>query len=133
MAGGACTEPEPRDIKGGCEKYGVFAQNRWTPIGAAVRKQPDVLAAKLEPGFAGNEVVAVDGWIHGKPAYPKNSYPWNSDIWFHLANRKGWVTFAAVRGEPTEPDPTLRADGGQPAPTPPECEGTYQPKLQPNL
>ncbi|HSX24266.1 MAG TPA: hypothetical protein VLE74_04150, partial [Candidatus Saccharimonadales bacterium] len=106
-------------------KFGVFAQNRWAPIGASVRTEPNVLAAKIEPGFAGNEIVAVNGWVHGQP-FPNPTEPWNSDVWFHLANRTGWVAYAAVRAVPTDPDPTLRADGGIPAPTTPECEGTYK-------
>lgn len=124
-----CGSPENDDFVGGCDAFGVYAQNRWAPVGAAVREEPDVLSAKLSPSFAPNEVIAVDGWVStGEPVYPTNPEPWNSDIWYHLANRDGWVSFAGVRAAPTEPDQTLRSpDGGQPAPTTPECEGTYQP------
>jgi hypothetical protein len=116
-------------LGGVCEPFRVYAQNRWEPLGTAVREEPDVLSKKIDPGFAPNEVIAVDGWIEtGEPVYPTNTPPWDSDIWFHLANREGWVSFAGVRGTTTSPDPGgMSGEGGQPAPTTPECEGTYQP------
>ena len=109
-----------------CDKFGVVAQNRWAPVGAPVRSEPSVLAPKVAPGFAGNEIVAVDGWAHTSAAYPNNTPPFNNDLWFHLANREGWVTFAAVRGAATLLDPTGQANGGQPAPTPANCQEVYQ-------
>ena len=79
-------------------------------------------------GFAGNTPIEVNNWEHtGKAAYPDNTPPWNSDIWFHLGSQEGWVNFAAVRGEVTEPDPTGQASGGKPAPTPANCDITYKP------
>lgn len=126
-AGGDTSNPtKPKAFVDGCKTFGIYAQNRWTPIGTSVREEPNVLSMKIEPGFAGNEVIAVDGWVHAKAPYPDNSSPWDSDVWFHLANREGWIGFAAVRGAATEPDPTLRAEGGKLAPTPPECEATYK-------
>ncbi len=130
LTGSACSGGGNGDsFHDGCERFGVYAQNRWAPLGTAVREEPDVLAEKLEPGFAPNEVIAVEGWIEtGEPVYPTNTPPWNSDVWFHLANRDGWVSFAGVRGEPTAPDMTgLSEDGGQPAPTTAECKGIYEP------
>lgn len=120
LSGCGKSNKNPNDA---CPKFGVYAQNRWSPLGAAERSQPDVLSQKIG-GFAGNEVIAVDGWLHtGKDVYPTNTPPWNSDIWFHVANSpQGWVSFAGVRGEPVAPDPTGRADGGMPAPTPNACE-----------
>lgn len=114
------------DFRGGCEPFRVYAQNRWAPLGTVLRQRPNVLAQKIG-SFAGNEVIAVNGWIHaGTPAYPTNQPPWNSDIWFHTANTpQGWVDFAAVREYPIEPNPTGLANGGTPAVTPPNCEGTY--------
>lgn len=129
-------EPAPitptttKDFVGGCDKYLVYAQNRWPPLGAAVREEPDVLAPKLDPGFAGNEAIAVDGWVDThKPVYKTNPPPWNSGVWFHLANRAGWVSFPGVRGAPTTPDMSgLNPDGGTPAEKPADCEGTYVPR-----
>jgi hypothetical protein len=122
-------------FEGGCGTFGVYAQNRWKPFSAAIRTEPDVLAPKVEQVFAPNEVIAVDGWIDTKkPVYPRNTPPWNSSKWFHVVNLEkgedGWVSFAGVRGEPTTPDPTngQSRDGGKPAPTTPECEGTYDPQ-----
>lgn len=125
----ACSDGEAVEFVGGCEQYGVYAQNRWEPLGTAVRSQPDVLSAKLVPSFAPNEVIAVNGWYDaGEPVYPTNPPPWDSSVWFRLVNRDGWVSFPGVRAEPTKPDPTLMSEeGGAPAPTPPECEITRQP------
>ena len=124
----SCSE-NGNGFRGGCEKFRVYAQNRWEPLGTAVREEPDVLSSKIEPSFAPNEVIAVDGWIEtGEAVYPTNTPPWNSDIWFHLANSEGWVSFAGVRGTPTSPDPGgMSGEGGEPAPTTPECKGSYQP------
>ena len=71
-------------------------------------------------------VVAQNRWAHTSAAYPNNTPPFNNDLWFHLANREGWVTFAAVRGAATLLDPTGQANGGQPAPTPANCQEVYQ-------
>ncbi len=128
LAAAGCSQGSQHGFQGGCEKFGVYSQDRWSPPGAAERKTPDRAAQKIG-GFAGNKVIAVDGWIHsGKPAYPKDSPPWNSDIWFHVAsNPEGWVDFAAVRGERTSFDPTGLLSGGKPARTSPACEGAYKP------
>jgi len=106
---------------GGCAPFRLFAQNRWAPLGAIVRKAPEITA----PGFAnydGNESIAVTGWVHGGVAYPTNQPPFNNDIWFHVATG-GWVSFAAVRAVPTVPDPTGFADGGQSVEADPACQG----------
>jgi hypothetical protein len=108
---------------GGCGGFQLYAQNRWAPFGAAVRESPSP-AARQVAGIPGNGIVYVDGWIHGPVAYPLDSAPWNSDAWFHLADGTGWVSFAGTRAVPTDQDPTGRADGGIPAPTPPDCEGS---------
>jgi hypothetical protein len=110
-------------IIGGCQGFQLYAQNRWAPLGAAVRESPSA-AARQVAGIPGNGIVYVDGWIHGPVAYPLNSEPWNSDVWFHLADGTGWVSFAGTRGVPTDIDPTGRADGGIPSPIPPDCEGS---------
>jgi hypothetical protein len=120
-------EADPH-FTGGCDTFRVYAQNRWTPYGTAVRVKPDVQSAKLDPSFAPNEIIAVDGWVRGAPTYPTNPAPWNRNIYFHLATREGWVSYPGVRGGPSEPDPTLHSpDGGIPAPLLPECKGAYQP------
>lgn len=125
VAGPGCSSPETEG--GGCDKFSVYAQNRWEPLGTAIRKEPDVLSEKIG-GFAPNEVIAVNGWYDsGEPTYPTNSEPWNSSDWFRLANQEGWVSFAGVRGEPTSPDPTGQADGGYPAVQLPDCEIQYLP------
>jgi hypothetical protein len=112
-------------MSGGCPAFQVFAQDRWAPLGAAIRAQPNVLSLQVG-SFPGDMSIAVNGWVHGRAAYPTNTPPWNSDIWFHLAAGAGWVSFPGVRATPTSPDPTGRANGGDPAPTPPTCEGAVQ-------
>lgn len=53
---------------------------------------------------------------------PREHPAWNSDVWFHLADNSGWVTFAAVRADPTVPDPSgFSPDGGRPALTDESC------------
>jgi hypothetical protein len=116
-------EPEVAALAGGCSGYQLYAQNRWAPTGAAVRVAPGPDAKKVN-GFAGNEVVTVDGWVHGKVALPTNTAPWNSDIWFHLSDGSGWVSFPGLRSAPNSTDPTGRSpDGGIPPATPPDCQG----------
>jgi hypothetical protein len=112
-------------MSGGCSAFQVFAQNRWAPLGAAIRAQPNVLSTQLG-GYPGNMSIAVNGWVYGGVAYPTNTPPWNSNVWFHLADGAGWVSFAGVRATPTSPDPTGRANGGDPAPTSSACEGGVQ-------
>lgn len=115
---------EVASFSGGCGGYQIYAQNRWDPVGTAIRSAPDPLAKKLG-GFGPNEIVAVDGWVHGKVPYPNNPAPWDSDVWFHLSDGRGWVSYAGVRGAPSEYDPTLHSqDGGIPPPTPSACAGT---------
>lgn len=120
--------PSPGVISfgGGCEPFQVFAQNRWTPLGAAVRTAPSVLAHQLS-GYDSNHSIAVDGWVHGSAPYTTNQPPFNSNVWFHIADGSGWVSFAGVRAVPTSPDPTnLSPNGGQPAPTLASCQGFAQ-------
>jgi hypothetical protein len=108
---------------GGCGAFVVYAQNRWEPYGAAIRAEPSVRAKQIG-SYDPNQVIAVDGWVHAEVAYPTNSAPYNSDVWFHLANEPGWVSFGGVRGTPTTRDPTgLDRNGGQPAPLSVACEG----------
>lgn len=120
-----------RDTIGDCQPYTVFAQNRWSPQGAAVRAEPDIVSGKVG-SLGGNEAVTVTGWEQAQAAYPTNPEPWKGEIWFRVQNgglyRDGvddivWVNSAAVRAEPTAFDPTSRdPDGGKSAPTPAACE-----------
>jgi len=111
---------------GGCDAFQVFAQNRWAPTGTAVRAAPNI-EAHVVATYPGNFSIMVDGWVHSRPAYPTNTAPWNSDIWFHLADDSGWVSFPGVRAEPTATDPTgLSSDGGVPAATSAKCEASVQ-------
>ncbi len=111
---------------GGCEPFSVYAQNRYTPVGAAIRAHPLRTGAKVG-GYAPNELIPVDGWVRTRAAYPSNSPPFNSDVWFHLADDQGWVGFAGVRADPTTPAPdNFDPDGGRPAPTEEACSGTIR-------
>jgi hypothetical protein len=113
-------------FSGGCEAFRVVAQNRWEPYGARKLASPNPVAEKVG-SFAPNEVIAVNGWVHSNVAYPTNPPPWNSNVWFHVADGTGWVAFAAVRELPTTPDPTGTSDdGGPPAPTPEHCRGAVR-------
>jgi hypothetical protein len=114
---------ETTSFSGGCGGYQLYAQNRWNPAGASIRRAPDPLSAKVG-SFGPNEIVAVNGWVRAKVAYPNNPAPYDSDVWFHLADNRGWVSFAGVRAAPTDFDPTGHAkDGGIPAATTTNCEG----------
>lgn len=113
-------------MSGGCDAYQVFAQNRWDPVGAVVRAAPNI-ASKRVDGYAANQSIAVNGWVHSRVAYPTNTAPWNSNIWFHVSDDSGWVSFAGVRETPISHDPTgLSPDGGPPAATPGNCQGAVQ-------
>jgi len=106
---------------GSCSRFRVYAQNRWQPYGTKKMNAPDPLSTQIG-GFSPNQTIAVDGWVHGRVAYPNNQPPWNSDVWFHVADG-GWVSFAGVRALATSNDPTGLAGGGPEAAAPPSCEG----------
>lgn len=113
-------------FSGGCDAFQVFAQNRWDPVGTVVRAGPNVNAKRVG-GYAANQSISSDGWVHSRPAYPTNSAPWNSDVWFHVADDSGWVSFPGVRATPVAHDPSGQSpDGGTPAPTSGRCEGSIQ-------
>jgi hypothetical protein len=112
-------------MSGGCTPFQVFAQNRWAPTGTAIRDAPNVMSAQ-NGSFPGNMSISVNGWVNSRPAYPTNTAPWNSGIWFHLADGAGWVSFPGIRATPTSVDPTGHANGGTPAPTSPRCQGAIQ-------
>ena len=106
----------------GCITFGVIAQNRYAPAGTRQLAHPAPLAATTGPGFGPNEIISVDGWIHGTPAYPNNTPPFDSDVWFRLADHKGWVSFAGVRAVATAMTTPDDPDGGTPAAMPVGCE-----------
>lgn len=76
--------------------------------------------------YPGNMSIAVNGWVHGRTAYPANTRPWNSNVWFHLADGAAWVSFPGVRATPTSHDHTGVVNGGYPAPTPSRCTGAVE-------
>jgi hypothetical protein len=124
----ARVEPTPGVIgfQGGCAPFQVFAQNRWLPYGAAIRTAPNVTSKQIGSRDP-NQTFAVDGWVHSGAPYPTNSPPWNNDVWFHLADGAGWVSFAGIRAAPTAEDPTgLDPDGGPAVETLPRCQGSAQ-------
>lgn len=113
-------------FSGGCDAFQIYSQNRWAPYGTAVRVQPNI-DSKVVATYNGNFAFDVNGWVHSRAAYPTNTAPWNSDVWFHLANDQGWVSFPGVRAQPVAQDPTgLSPNGGVPVPTTANCEGSIQ-------
>lgn len=118
--------PGVAGMEGGCEPFTVFAQNRWAPVGAAVRAQPWKSANKVG-SYAGNELVTLDGWVRTAPAYPHNPPPFDSEVWFHVADDSGWVSFAGVRADSTPLDQTGLDDrGGRPVPVTERCSAVVR-------
>ena len=110
-------------LSGGCTSYFVYGQNRWAPYGAAIRAAPNREARQLG-AVAGNKLVYVNGWVQTESAQPSNYPPWNSNIWFHLSDNSGWISYPGTRAIPTPQDPSGQdSNGGTPAPTPAACEG----------
>jgi hypothetical protein len=113
-------------FSGGCDAFQVYVQNRWQPYGGVVRAEPNI-DSNVESKLPGNFAVDVNGWVHSRAAYPTNTAPWNSDVWFHLADESGWVSFPGVRAAPVQQDPTgISPYGGIPVPTTAACEGSIQ-------
>jgi hypothetical protein len=113
-------------MSGGCAPFEAIAQNRYPPYGAAIRTQPNALSTQIT-SYVGNKPISVNGWVYGTAEYPTNPPPWNSNIWFHLTDGTGWVSFAAVRAYPMTQDPDgLNPDGGPPVATSKTCEGAVQ-------
>lgn len=110
---------------GGCSQpFTVYAQHRWPPDGAALRKAPDLNAEQID-GFPGNTPIEVDGYVHASAPYGHNIPPFNNDVWLHR-RRGGWVTYAAVRAtvlDDKDFDPTGSPPGGPPVILPLGCEG----------
>lgn len=122
----AARSEDASSLVGGCERFTVYAQNRWEPLGAAVRAGPNGQADQVG-NYDPNQLIPVDGWVRTRAPYPSNTPPWNSDVWFHVADESGWVSFAGVRADATSPDPSGHdPDGGRPAPTDPDCSGSVR-------
>lgn len=116
-------EPEIASISGGCgDGFTIFAQNKWAPLGAAIRARPDVGAVKVG-SLAPNEPLVVDGWVTSSVPYPNNPSPYDSNVWFHMKNGAGFVSFGGVRTQPTVPDAASSRNTADqiPAPTPESC------------
>jgi hypothetical protein len=116
---------EDDDLVGGCEPFNLYAQNQYDPLGTKIWEAPSP-TADSHHGFAPNELITVDGWVRTRSPYPSNTPPWDRDVWFHLANDAGWVTFAGVRSDPTDPSAGNFGKGSSPAPTDPDCAGSYR-------
>jgi len=113
-------------MSGGCAPFSAIAQNRYPPYGTAIRAQPNALSTQLG-SFTGNKAISVNGWVYGTAEYPTNPPPWNSNVWFHLTDGAGWVSFAGVRAYPMTPDPDgLNPDGGPPVAIAKDCQGEVQ-------
>ncbi|MEZ0579301.1 hypothetical protein [Nocardioides sp. MH1] len=120
-------DPDVIGISGGCEPFAVWGQNRWEPYGAKILARP-LREARQVGGVAPNKTVYVDGWVRTEDGNLTNRPPWNSNIWFHLADGTGWVSFAGTRGAPTTHDPTggFSDDGGTPPPHPDACRAALR-------
>ena len=115
-------EPTSEPTAGDCERFPVYAQGRWPPMGTAVRSEP-TRAAPQTDSIQPNVIISVDGWIRSDAPYPTNSAPWNENVWFRLTDRSGWVSFAGVRASPSHSGGTDGpAEGGWPVELLDECE-----------
>ena len=112
-------EPTPEPTAGDCDRFPVYAQGRWPPMGTAVRSEP-TRAAPQTDSVQPNVIISVDGWVRSDAPYPTNPAPWNENVWFRLTDRSGWVSFAGVRASPSHADGT--EGGGQPVELIDECE-----------
>ncbi len=124
----AWNEEASDDFVGGCEPFNLFAQNQFDPPGAKIWVAPSP-TAQSRTGFAPNEIVTVDGWVRAKSPYATtNPPPWNADVWFHLADGSGWLTFAGVRSAPTDPSAEGNfGEGSDQASLDESCLGSYRP------
>ena len=115
-------------LVGGCPAFNVYAQNQFQPFGTLRWTAPEPTAGR-SPGFSENELITLDGWVKAQSPYAGgNTPPWDADVWFHLADGSGWVTFAGVRAAATVPDPEGGfGPGSDPVPLDPTCQGTYRP------
>lgn len=130
--------PEVRisQLSGGCDSFVIYSKNRNSPGSTPIRLEPRLGAQQIDSAKP-NRKLRVNAWVAtGTPTYPGNEAPYDSDVWYHIANGvgfdgnfEGWISFAGVRATRSElnsqPDPS---NTGIPAPLPPECKGTYLPQ-----
>lgn len=78
-------------LRWGCDSLSSCGPKSVQPPGARKLDAPNFLATQVG-SFGANQVIAVDGWIHGPVAYPMNLPPLKSDvgsIWPITARRVG--------------------------------------------
>lgn len=114
----------PVGMTGGCTTFRIYAQNKFNPVGSAIRTAPTPTAPIMRT-IAPNYQMFANGYVQGDVAYPLNRPPLNNNIWFHLSDG-GWVSFAGVRSLPTDLDPTGRGDDGPLVPLLSQCLGVLQ-------
>lgn len=113
-------------IGGGCEPFALYAQSEFEPRGARLWAAPSP-TAESRGSVPPNGLITVDGWVRARSPYPSNTPPWDSDVWFHLADDSAWVTFAGVRSDPTAPNANGSAEEGSSVPpTDPECASALE-------
>ena len=113
---------------GGCPAFNVYAQNQFQPFGTLRWTAPEPTAER-SPGFSRERLAQFTGWVKAQSPYAGgNTPPWDADVWFHLADGSGWVTFVGARAAATVPDPESGfGPGSDPVPLDPTCQGTYRP------
>lgn len=113
---------------GGCPAFNIYSQNQFAPFGTLRWSAPEPTAERA-PAFSENELITVDGYVKAQSPYAgANTPPWDADVWFHLADDSGWVTFAGVRAAATVPDPEGGFGPGSDAVAlDPGCQGSYRP------
>ena len=120
------SDPKERTFVGGCPRFDLYAQNQFDAYGTLIWTAPSPTADNY-PGLSANQIVVVDGWVKTRTPYPGNQTPFDSPVWYHLANGAGWVTFAGVRAVPTSPGPLGDHEpGSDPAPVDSSCAGVYR-------
>jgi hypothetical protein len=118
---------DAESLVGGCQPFNLYAQNEFEPYGTLIWAEPSPHADRAQ-GFAANELISVDGPVRTRSPYTTNSAPWDSNIWFHLTNDSGGVSFAGVRATQTVHDPEAGfGPGTSPSPTDSDCAGTFRP------
>ena len=113
-------------IAGGCEPFLVYGQNRYAPVNARILVAPYRESHQIG-SLVANKIAYVDGWVRTESGNPSAGEPWNSNVWFHLVDDQGWVSFGGVRALPTSLDETgFDTYGGEPVPVLAECEAALR-------
>jgi hypothetical protein len=104
-----------------CAQWSGYAQNQWPPAGATIRNVPDKAGASVG-GISGNTPITFDKWtVGGAAPFPGNPAPYNSNQWLHLADGRGWVSYAGTRATQMTYDASGGGPPGPAVPLPPEC------------